>query len=252
MACNVEKINVNNLRQYAANVLKIWDALLNIDESVAPKLTDFPLVSAIFDIEAGVLKEKSLRKFTTPVTGYVQVIGVSFTSLTHALDLQNIKHLLLVYKKPDLDFNVVMEKAQKEFLNNTAVEIIYFESELELLLFFAGVLVPNIDLLEGYNSDQFDMPFIMARINLLVDGDSIVFNPKKNFFLFGYKEDINFSLQTRHFYYFLTTCKKCNQTIMLEKCYNQKESFCESGGGSLTCVMCFEVCFLVLFFSFVF
>ena len=178
MACNVEKINVNNLRQYAANVLKIWDALLNIDESVAPKLTDFPLVSAIFDIEAGVLKEKSLRKFTTPVTGYVQVIGVSFTSLTHALDLQNIKHLLLVYKKPDLDFNVVMEKAQKEFLNNTAVEIIYFESELELLLFFAGVLVPNIDLLEGYNSDQFDMPFIMARINLFVHGDSVFFSPK--------------------------------------------------------------------------
>lgn len=223
-------------RAYFETIVGMWTTLTTPKIS-APKFIDYPLSAAVFDIEVGVLNPQTINRFSTPITGYVQAIGVSCTSLASSLNLENPHHLMLVYKKPGLDFTKVRQQL-KELNNMAPMEVIYFSDELHMLKFFIGVLVPNFDVVEGYNSDRFDLPFVSARINLLSTGMGALFCPRKSFYLFKYGTELNFCAPTKFFYYYSASCQHCGNKIYLEKIQNQKTQY--EDNKCISCVFCFK------------
>lgn len=226
-------------KEYTERVLKVWTALTSQQQQSKPlQLCDFPLVSAVFDIEAG-SSDNNCDQFITPLSGYVQMIGVSFTMFTNVLDIAQLKNLILVYKKPGLDFASIGKNLPTVFAKLGKIEVVYFETELELLVFFMGVVVPNIDVLEGYNSDQFDIPFIFARHQLISNGKSAYMDPTRQFYLLKYDAPCKLSLQPKYFYHFAVTCQNCSESIELDKCTNQSESMQDL--SMIICLFCHQV-----------
>lgn len=225
---------------YRDSILEIWSKLTTL-QTGGPLQTNFPLVLGVYDIEAGVA-EANAHKFTTPITGYVQMIGLSIVEQIGLINLNKSKHLLLVLKCPNFNYVKIRKAIENVFMHtierlNGGIEICYFDSELDMLKYFLGLLLPQIDILNGYNSDQFDLPFLVTRCKLLENFTKTLGSAIQSFYLLDGNQPVKLVVQTKQIYTFQIKCKWCAGIILLSRCTNQNFTL-ESG---VACAHCFKV-----------
>jgi DNA polymerase elongation subunit (family B) len=117
----------------------------------APKLN-----LGFFDIEVGFDKERGFAPVGDPFNP-VTAISVYMTAVE--------RNITLVLKPP------LMELAEAEAICEKFEDCFLFDDERELLKTFLGV-IDDVDCLSGWNSETYDIPYLVNRITMLLGSDA--------------------------------------------------------------------------------
>ena len=148
---------------------------------LADKTVEFvPMRIGCFDIETGInkkffeaksiqLDEKNLP-FPNPQTGFVECIVMYKTLLVDKyIETEQTSSLLLwIQDTWGLSYHDYVN-CLSEMFSTPCIKVILCKTELELIRHFLIYTSTNIDVLIGYNSKNFDLPFLVLRANILTN-----------------------------------------------------------------------------------
>lgn len=210
---------------------------LNIDEL-------FTFTAICFDIEVGWWNNEARKEFITPFYGYIQCICFTKTEIIKGTyDVDNMEKYTLVYLPPWLN------KASLKFDKNVTCQV--FRCEVAMCEFFFNNFLLKCDFLFGYNSSQFDLPFLINRINILkcahswsqrTDCDSQqttiykeLLHKNLDYYKFDSIKSTFVSLKCLKTRNKLLKCKSCSANCSMRSFFNRNES-------SRCCMSCGKVC----------
>lgn len=165
--------NPTSVSQYTDFCLYFWNLAIKEHEFI-------PIRVGCFDIEVG-LSDKYIPSnyddndnrlpFPTPQNGYVQCIVLYKTILVDKYIEKD--SLLLVWTCSNVNsIEVCKNELSDEIFNNVFhneknLIVNAFQSELTMIRNFLAYISLEIDVLTGYNSKSFDIPFLVLRANIL-------------------------------------------------------------------------------------
>lgn len=117
-------------------------------------------------------------RFPTFITGFVQCI--CFRKLLYRKGFLDSQDMIFVHVPGYYNFDVAELRdmwmrrfvASKKFWLGSA-QIVFFESELDMISEFLFYLFTHVDLFMGFNSMGFDLPFLITRCNYLKNNSQI-------------------------------------------------------------------------------
>ena len=152
---------------------------LDTDPSAAPLPTSLPNVKlCTFDIECDPLSKRadgSWNPCTNPRFHPIRTISLVFRSL-HDESGEDVERVVLHTGPVDADSSTwkahmaaaASDDYERNVLATGSLRVRRCETELEMLQEFASLVRSKyVDNLMGYNSDRFDLPYLLARINKL-------------------------------------------------------------------------------------
>lgn len=161
---NVSKINPKSYAEFKKELAihsgkKIWESDLNyIFKCLSQNYshTDSPdLHISFFDIEVAFSKEKGYSSVEDPFA--------EITSITLTHEWKN--SLITLALRPQ-----TYTREQADIISNKFENTFIFDDEKELLNSFLD-LIEDIDLLSGWNSEMYDLPYIINRISRIMSKD---------------------------------------------------------------------------------
>lgn len=148
---NIEKKLHSHKKLYESDISPVFKCLEeNYSNSDSPELN-----VAFFDIEVDFSKEFGFAPSSDPFNA-ITAIGIHLSWMN--------KTICLVIKPSKM----TKEKAQE--IVNQFPDTILMDSEEELLLTFLE-LIDDVDVMSGWNSTGFDIPYLVNRINLILGKD---------------------------------------------------------------------------------
>lgn len=119
---------------------------------------------AIIDIEVNTIGSKGWASFENP---YAEITAISIARLW-------LKDTITLALRPS---HISLEEATQ--LLHGIPDTLVFEEESELLKAFL-ILINDADVTTGWNSEKFDMPYIVARIRVILGGENVIDIKDKN------------------------------------------------------------------------
>lgn len=182
-------------RDVIASVTNLWQRLfptplstqkLTKEQEEAAKknisFSEYYFTSCIFDIEVGLEPELLCARNTFPtfLTGFVQCI--CFQKGLYKKGLVRKQNVIFVHTPQYYSFSMrqIFEQWRAKFHKRCKFwlgdnyQLVAFESEQDMLAEFLLYATTHVDLLMGYNSAQFDLPFLIARFNFLSQSRNIL------------------------------------------------------------------------------
>lgn len=173
-----------------------WTALTQKVEGVT--FSDFFLTVAAFDIEVGYTCSLRADQTTTTTTipktlptfvnGFCQCICLRSSEYAKCISVEKTESDQYLYVPPNIaDRAGFVAKWQQRIRdkgfwfkhNNCRV----FESELEMIKQFLSHVLTYVDVIDGYNSRNFDFPFLVMRYNYLQLNNPLdVFSASLNYY----------------------------------------------------------------------
>ena len=163
--------------RFVKPVLHPWR--LETDPSAAPLPTSLPNVKlCAFDIECDPLSKRadgSWNPCTNPRFHPIRTISLVFRSLQDE-NGEEVERVVLHTGPVDADSSTwrahmaaaASDDYERNVLAAGSLRVRRCETELEMLQEFASLVRSNyVDNLMGYNSDRFDLPYLLARIDKL-------------------------------------------------------------------------------------
>lgn len=204
---------------FCLNILRdIKNENFTTDEQILMGLSKAKFVTGFFDIECGWINNIAHKEFVTPITGYVQSISLILDIYSGSGYEKTPRAYIYCFIDPKfLDYgNYDVKKCfydLKKRIKMVNLDIMIFKSELDMINSFFNHS-STMDILFGYNSKRFDLPFLVHRANILKNGD--IFEQKYlNSYLFC--SNYRFKINSSKLVNLKAKCKKCSKLIAYNK-----------------------------------
>lgn len=157
-----QSFNYDNLIKYKNLSDKYFDIIfgdsLNIEDSIKYKLINIKYDVLCFDIETGFL-DINQQGFPMPPNSYLQVIG--FIESTFKNGYSNSMKKTIYIHSTQFTKSDILESFTTKIYN-----IVFFENEIDMIKSFLE-LASSKDFIYGYNSKEFDLPYLINRYSFL-------------------------------------------------------------------------------------
>lgn len=239
--------NLTDPESVFKSINQLWDDLIG-RETFPLSLSEFPFRLTAFDIEAGYSKEftqdedcMATRAFPNIFTSYCQCICARSWIYRRGVEGSIVNYHFVLCPRNITTPQEILSKwvertSDRMFWFKESVFVV-FESEVDLIRQFLHMALTKSDVILGYNSTKFDIPYLIMRYNFLMNPQKVLTNPLHYYPLvdYGYRVALKIQMKSINIY-----CK--NLPSSGEGCClalnDIKDMHIENSNGVVDCVRC--------------
>lgn len=206
-----EDVNTDPQKVFAT-INNLWKGLIG-NETFPTSLADFPFRLTAFDIEAGYSREfaqdeacMAVKTFPNIFNSFCQCICARSWIYRKGLEGSVVNYHFVLCPSYIATPREVSRKWNERISSHMfwfkESIFVVFESEVDLIRQFLHMVLTKSDILIGYNSPKFDIPYLIMRYNFLVNPQNVLVSPLQYYPLvdFGYRVGLNIRMKSIEIY----------------------------------------------------
>lgn len=229
------------------SINQLWSELIG-RETFPLSLAEFPFRLTAFDIEVGYSKEftedeecMATLAFPNIFTSYCQCICARSWIYRHGVEGAIVNYHFVLCPRDITTPQEILSKLSertttKMFWFKESVFVV-FESEVDLIRQFLHMALTKSDVILGYNSSRFDIPYLIMRYNFLINPQKVLVSPLHYYPLVDYGYRIALKIQMKSIKLYCKNVPRGSESPCLTL-NDIKDMHIDHSNGIVDCVSC--------------